>query len=206
MSDIAERLARLDRSILRIVKGGAQQLPFMLSAFVLDRMDFTNPKKGKGGVRRLPPNKGTRLRTLYGNLTRALTPGEKGNINNITPGGRNLLTFKFGFDPLTQVKQGPRTGDLRYGMLHEKGGTIKHPGGTAYRMIKGRAMFVSNEKAQAYFTKNGHELPRTKPHKIKMKKRPFLAPGLRDFMKDPAGYKAFMEDLISQVIDELGAL
>lgn len=206
MSDIAERLARLDRSILRIVKGSAQQLPFMLSAFVLDRMDFTKPKKGKGGVRRLPPNRGTRLRTLYGNLTRALTPGEKGNVANITPGGRNLLKFKFGFDPLTQVKQGPRTGDLRYGMLHENGGTIKHPGGTAYRMRKGRPVFVSNEKAQAYFTKTGRELPRTKPHSITIPARPYLRPGLRDFMKDPAGYKAFMDDLVSQVIDELGAL
>lgn len=206
MSDIAERLARLDRSILRIVKGSAAQLPFMLSAFVLDRMDFTNPKKGKGGVRRLPPNRGTRLRTLYGNLTRALTPGEKGNVSNVITGGRDLLTIQFGFDPSTQVKQGPRMGDLRYGVLHEYGGTINHPGGTAYFMRKGRPVFVSNAKADAYKTKTGREMPRTKPHSITIPARPYLRPGLRDFMKDPAGYKAFMDELVSQVIDELGAL
>jgi len=203
MSDMAERLARLERGILGIVKAKAQMMPFAVSAFVLDRIDFTKAKKGKGGVRRLPPNKGDRLRTLYGNLTSALKPGEKGNISDVKIGGQNILNITFGFDPKTQVKQGPRTGDLRYGVLHEYGGTIQHPGGTPYRIVKGKARFVSNEKAAAYFAKTGRELPRTKAHSITMPARPYLRTGLRDYMTDPAGFASFMDDLVKQVIKEL---
>jgi hypothetical protein len=205
MSDMSERLTRLERDILGIVKKGAQTLPFEISAFVLDRMDFTKPKVGKKGVRRLPPNKGDRLRTLYGNLTRALTPGQKGNVSEVSLGGKSIVNIKFGFDPKTQVKQGPRTGDLRYGVLHEYGGTIKHPGGTAYFSSKGKTRFVSNESAGKYFAKTGRELPRTKAHSITIPARPYLRPGIKDFQDDPAGYAAFVDELLVQIKIKLGA-
>lgn len=205
MEVITERLARLERDILAIVKSGAQTMPGAISAFVLDRMDYTQSKKAKGGRRVLPRNTGNRLRTLYGNLTRALTPGELGNISNVTTGGSKLVTVEFGFDENTKVKQGPRVGDLRYGLTHEYGDTIPHPGGTAYRVVNGKARFVSNEKAQAYYAKTGKQLPRTKAHTITIPARPYLRPGFKDFMDDPKGYAAFMDELVIAVRIKLGA-
>lgn len=206
MKDMAERLARLDRSILRIVKDKAQEIPLALSAFILDRMDSTKPERRKDGSRRLPRNKTDRLRTLYGNLTRAVTPGGKGNLSEVKIKGTDNVAIDFGFDPTTKVTQGPRTGDLRYGMLHEYGGTIQHPGGTPYFIIAGRAYFTTKEKARAWAQEKGYELPVTKPHTITIKARPFLSTGKADFMKDPAGFQAIMDDLLNEVIDELGAL
>ena len=94
-------------------------------------------------------------------------------------------------------------GDLRYGLVHELGGTINHPGGTAYRIIKGKAVFVSNEKAAAYFSKTGKELPRTKAHSVRIPKRPFLAPGLAAYMSDPAGFQSLVDGIVVDVIDIL---
>lgn len=200
MSSIADRLAKLERGILGIVKDAMLTAPNELSAYVLDEMDFTKPKKRKDGSRRLPPNTGSRLRTLYGNLSRAMMPTEnKGNISRLRTDGKTYA-IEFGFDPTFKVQQGPRVGDLRYGLLHEFGGTINHPGGTAYRMVKGRAVFVSNEKAKAYFAKTGKELPRTKAHSVRIPKRPFLAPGLSAYMSDPAGFQSLVDGIVVDVI------
>lgn len=204
MSSIERRLEKLERGIVAIVKDKMQRAAIELSDAVLDQMEFTKPKKRKDGSRRLPKNTGSRLRTLYGNLSRAVTPGEEGNISKVTFDGK-AMRLRFGFDPSTKVTQGPRKGDLRYGVLHEKGGTIAHPGGTAYRIVKGRAVFVSNEKAKAYFTKTGKELPRTKPHSITIPKRPFLKPGIRQYMKDPQGYQALIDEMVAEVIELLKA-
>lgn len=199
MSTIEKRLAKLERGIVAIVKDKMQRAPIELSTYVLDQMDFTKAKKRKDGSRRLPPNGGSRLRTLYGNLSRAVTPGEPGNISKVTFDGK-AMRIEFGFDPATKVRQGPRMGDLRYGVLHEKGGTISHPGGTAYRIVKGRAHFVSNEKAAAYFAKTKKELPRTKAHSITIPKRPFLRPGLREYMSDPAGFQGLIQEMVNETL------
>jgi hypothetical protein len=51
---------------------------------------------------------------------------------------------------------------------HEFGMTLNHPGGTAYFVRDGKAVFVSNEAAA------GKDLPRTKPHKIDIPQRSFI--------------------------------
>lgn len=201
---VSERLKMLERSIQAIVKDAMQRAPYELSAYILDEMIFTKPDKRKDGSRRLPPNRGSKLRTLYGNLSRALTPNERGNISKVTAGGKNLIELDFGFDPLQQVKQGNRTGDLRYGLLHEKGGTIPHPGGTPYMVIKGKAKFVTKAAAGKYFAKTGRELPVTKAHTITMPKRPFLKPGKAKYMKQE--FPKLIDEIIERVIDELGGL
>lgn len=57
-----------------------------------------------------------------------------------------------------------------YAKIHEFGGTINHPGGTAYFVSSelGRAVFVSNASAMA------DRLPRTKPHSIPMPERSYM--------------------------------
>lgn len=57
-----------------------------------------------------------------------------------------------------------------YARIQEFGGTIQHPGGTAYKVIgPGKAVFVSNANATA-------NMKRTKPHTIILPARPFLRP------------------------------
>lgn len=201
---VADRLQMLERSIQAIIKSAMQRAPYELSAYILDEMIFTKPERRKDGSRRLPPNRGSQLRTLYGNLSRAVTPGEPGNISEVTLGGKNLINLEFGFDPLTKVKQGKRIGDLRYGLLHENGGDIPHPGGTPYMIVKGKAKFVTKGAAAKYFAKTGRELPKTRPHTITMPKRPFLKPGKAKYLKE--GLPGLIDEIVERIIDELGGV
>jgi len=204
MSDIAARLARLERGILAAVKEASQNIPEDLSVFILEEMDITSKgaaRKTSTGAKVLPKNTGSRLRTLYGNLTRALRPGEKGNISK-SEFKQGKYTLEFGFDPTTKVTQGPRQGDLRYGLLHEYGGTIAHPGGTPYIFVgPGRVAFISKAKAQEYEAQTGIKPKETKPHSIAMPARPFLRPGLRQFMNDPNGLAAILRELETDIVD-----
>ncbi len=62
---------------------------------------------------------------------------------------------------------------LPYARIHNEGGTINHPGGTAFFMKGGKMAFVSNRKASNLATA-GHKLPRTKAHPIRIPQRKFL--------------------------------
>lgn len=57
-----------------------------------------------------------------------------------------------------------------YAKIHEFGGEINHPGGTAYFVsaLLGHTFFVSNASAMA------DRLPRTKPHVIPMPERSYM--------------------------------
>jgi phage gpG-like protein len=64
--------------------------------------------------------------------------------------------------------------NVKYAGIHEFGGEIQHPGGTAYFPDKtGQLRWVSNAAARP-------EMPRTRAHKIPMPERSFLRSGLRD--------------------------
>lgn len=60
--------------------------------------------------------------------------------------------------------------NLKYARIHQYGGTINHPGGTAYIPIKSGLMaFIKNNDPRAA------KLPRTRPHPIQIPARPFLS-------------------------------
>lgn len=64
-----------------------------------------------------------------------------------------------------------------YAKIHEFGGVINHPGGTAFfvsQLLGGRAFFVSNASAIA------NSLPRTKPHPIPIPERSYMRSSLRE--------------------------
>ena len=64
---------------------------------------------------------------------------------------------------------------LPYMALHNRGGTINHPGGTPFFVNdEGDAVFVSRVVANAYEAKTGRRMRRTKPHRIKMPQRQFM--------------------------------
>lgn len=67
-----------------------------------------------------------------------------------------------------------------YAKIHEFGGTINHPGGTAYFIKEGAgAVFVSNASALA------DRLPRTRPHAIPIPERSYMRSGFEE--RAPSG-------------------
>jgi hypothetical protein len=58
--------------------------------------------------------------------------------------------------------------NIKVATAHEFGVTIQHPGGTAYIIRDGQAVFISNEAAV------GRDLPRTQPHEIVIPERSFI--------------------------------
>ncbi len=72
-----------------------------------------------------------------------------------------------------------------YAAIHEYGGIIHHPGGTAYFVSSDGATFVSNSNPLAA------EMLRTKPHDIPIPERSFLRSTLREEEATTiAGFKA----------------
>lgn len=67
--------------------------------------------------------------------------------------------------------------NLKYARIHELGGTINHPGGTAYTFGPNGAVFLSNAKAEQVAQRGGF-VGRTRPHPINMPRRPYLVPTL----------------------------
>lgn len=63
---------------------------------------------------------------------------------------------------------------LPYAAVHNEGGTINHPGGTAYFVKNGETIWVSNRKAKSLETTRRRRLARTKPHRISMPQRQFM--------------------------------
>lgn len=85
-----------------------------------------------------------------------------------------------------------------YAKVHNEGGTINHPGGTAWTMIPEaqgdkvlRPVWVSNTKAAA----TGKKYPRTAPHQIPIPQR--------QFMGDSAELSQKMIDRINNLIQSL---
>jgi phage gpG-like protein len=62
--------------------------------------------------------------------------------------------------------------NVPYAGIHNEGGTVQHPGGTAYFYSKkrGKAIFVNNRTAGRF----KHKLPVTKPHPIEIPQRQFI--------------------------------
>lgn len=69
------------------------------------------------------------------------------------------------------------SGDVKYAGIHEFGGVIHHPGGTAYMMVDGAPRFVRNATAAS---NPRHVLGRTRAHNITMPERSFLRSALRE--------------------------
>lgn len=73
--------------------------------------------------------------------------------------------------------------DVPYAAIHEFGGQISHPGGTAYFVpmgAGGKAAFVSNNKAAELEARFKFTMKRTAPHMINMPVRSFIRSSMAD--------------------------
>jgi phage gpG-like protein len=91
---------------------------------------------------------------------------------------------------------------LPYAAIHQFGGVINHPGGTAYKMYRGRkyqlmdrqTIFVKNSWAASNPTKI---LGRTKPHKIVIPARPFIVLQDDDLAEIAENLKQYIVDALT---------
>jgi phage gpG-like protein len=97
--------------------------------------------------------------------------------------GRGVLIGKQSASLMRSIRVISTTGQAEivgtskpYARIHNRGGTINHPGGTAYFVRNRKAHFVRNVTAKRYNQIFNKELPRTKPHKIRIPQRKFLGP------------------------------
>jgi phage gpG-like protein len=114
----------------------------------------------------------------------------KGSMPGTPPAARDG-TLRNSISPKKAGKGARRIGtNLVYAGIHERGGTINHPGGTAYYVTGGRfgtgAVFVSNKDAAKM-----PGLRRTGAHTIIMPKRPYLVPALNEFASSGRLDRAF---------------
>lgn len=134
---------------------------------------------------------GTTLQLVTNKLFRAASVYKApGNVSKTTGSGTSFA-FQWGID----LKVVP------YARIHELGGTINHPGGTPYFINdEGKAVFVSKANADP-------DLPRTKPHPIKIPARPYIGPALKSFSGgnktiDAAGFTGNV-DGFSRIVNEI---
>ncbi len=105
----------------------------------------------------------------------------KGSPVGGPPGSRNNVLR----GSIKAQRSGPlsvRVGtNVVYARIHELGGTINHPGGTRYTFGPGGVpIFISEERAYQ-LALQGRFVGKTRPHPIRMPKRPFLVPGLQRY-------------------------
>lgn len=98
--------------------------------------------------------------------------------------GRLWQSFQTGRWVSDDGRRGKVGSNVEYARIHEFGGTIRHPGGTAYvrdDRSRGRwglpLVFIDNETAA------GFNFPRTRAHSIVIPARPYLRPALRESKK-----------------------
>ena len=112
-------------------------------------------------------------------LERLVKEKLSGEVLNVRTGRLRRSIFELvEATPEVVIGKVSSSADVPYGRIHEYGGTIKHPGGTAYWMdSSGNIRFVSNYTASRVAT---GEFPRTKPHTITMPERSFMRSSLRE--------------------------
>lgn len=124
MNPIVKAIQELEANIYKVVKRRLlQEGPQMLIAYYNDFLQPTTvpDKKAKSGRRYFSrPNDKNKLRTQYGNIQRALQPGETGNITDVVIANGNVQLVS-GIDTNAKVQAGPDTVSLMYAKWHEEG-------------------------------------------------------------------------------------
>lgn len=123
---IAKALQDLQKAVLPLVKGyllqeGAERLSIYYQRYL--QPSSKPDRKAKSGRRYYSkPNDTSELRTLYGNIQRALIPDgrQPGNITEITTSPKEVVLVS-GIDTDASVKAGPDRTTLFYAELHERG-------------------------------------------------------------------------------------
>jgi phage gpG-like protein len=148
------------------------------SDYVVDKIQKRMPGPGAS-------KSGDGKRSLYTSSQPGSSPGVR----------TNRLKSSISFQKSGKLQRVVGT-NVKYAEIHEKGGVINHPGGTAYvRVGATEFAFIKNSDVSKYAPSL---VKRTKPHTIRIPKRPFMLPGLKDSMgkvyeKFTEGFRARMK-------------
>ena len=125
MSTAAQKLTQLVPALLGKVKGYFfSDAAGVLQIRYTDHLRFTQPKVAKSGRRYYPDaNTTNELRTLYGNIERAVSPKGKGNIFDVKV-GKDGLILESGIDTNEKVETyNGKTVSLIYAAIND----VKRP-------------------------------------------------------------------------------
>lgn len=132
-----EYLDQLQRLVLSLAKSAVQRVPLEASFVVGEFKQGPQPSPGlviaKKSKQRYysVPNKTKKLRSIYGNIDRAITPGDKGNISNVTIEGGRIIV-EMGIDTSVTVQSGNYSKSLAYAVINEKTRPYMTPGLALY--------------------------------------------------------------------------
>lgn len=127
MSTAAQKLTQLVPALLGKVKAMfVSEVPALLQIRYTDHLQGPNsprPKVTKSGRRYYPDaNTTNELRTLYGNIERAVSPRGKGSIFDVKV-GKDGLILESGIDTNEKVDAGGRSVSLIYAAIND----VKRP-------------------------------------------------------------------------------
>lgn len=150
-----------------IIKDGVQEMELVISGLIATQMGeralsdaYRSGASDNAFDNSTRRNTGEKLRIASGRLVQSFTRNKPDNENQLVVTD-SRVTLRI-------------ASTVPYAAIHEFGGTINHPGGTAYFVRDGRAVFVSKAKDDGSYRK-------TKPHAIPMPARPYLAPAIAKF-------------------------
>ncbi len=170
MSDIQQKLERIQADLPEYIKGAIKQMPVLFQGYIGQEMAFQEYRKdGK-----YPKNTTDTLNIRSGALYKSFRQGDRNNTFENT-----LFGFSLG-------------SKLKYAAIHEYGGTIQHPGGTPYIVTGKGALFM---KKDGNYPEN---VKFTKPHPITIKARPYLKPAEKRLLDE--GIPRLQEIIIERLI------
>lgn len=143
----------LKAALARMLAAGADLLPFYKQVAQLVRSSVLENFE-VGGRPKWTPLKAATIKRKRGKTSILV---DKGILKGVTAQA-DAKSARVGVQPAAKA----------YAAINQFGGTINHPGGTAYFPKKdGEIVFVSNARARP-------SMPRTKPHRITIPARPYL--------------------------------
>lgn len=124
MNAVTSMLTTLERGIAEAAKQAMQEVPLHQSVYVgeflHDPSYNTNQViTARGNRYYTKPNRTKTLRPLYGNIHRAVTPMDVGNVAHVELKS-GIISATFGFDTSASVQAGTRKINLEYAAIQEK--------------------------------------------------------------------------------------
>jgi hypothetical protein len=131
MNPIVDALKAVERDALRAIKAMLQRAPLRMNPYVVQNFSKVAAKpstaRGSKGLRKAKsgnlywnvPNRTNKLRRLYGNLLRAVTPDERGNVSKAEIKG-GVVELTYSFETNTNVQAGTKATTLLYAEKWER--------------------------------------------------------------------------------------
>lgn len=119
-TDVNKLVAIIVKNIKTLMDTAPKEISAYVGQYLRDPSDQQGLKKSQktGNLYYKEKNTTSRLRTLYGNIQRAITPGRTGNISTVEYRNGHFY-LEFAIDTDARVRAGTKTTTLAYAAMHE---------------------------------------------------------------------------------------